>query len=117
MTAPVPLVELAKWFVQCYTRPGFEHFKHFLLAHAALWGAPHCVTETLRVADPLSRNTDFLFDGEDRLTRVTDALSGATAYGYDRWGNLARVTDARSNATQYYYDTTVRLNFFKSVVT
>ena len=28
--------------------PTFQHFLHFILAHAALWGAPHCVTETLR---------------------------------------------------------------------
>ncbi|MCL5269211.1 MAG: transposase [bacterium] len=30
------------------TTPGFQHFTHFIVAHAALWGARHCVTETLR---------------------------------------------------------------------
>lgn len=49
MTAPVPLLKLAREFVQCFTQPGFAHFCHFVSAHAALWGAPHCVTETLRV--------------------------------------------------------------------
>jgi hypothetical protein len=49
MTAPVPLVELLGCFVQCFTQPGFLHFQHFIVAHAGLWGAAHCVTETLRV--------------------------------------------------------------------
>jgi hypothetical protein len=26
-----------------------KRFLHFALAHAALWGAPHCVTETMRL--------------------------------------------------------------------
>jgi len=50
MTAPAPVQALVDAFVQCFTRPGFLHFKHFIVAHAALWGAPHCVTETLRVS-------------------------------------------------------------------
>jgi hypothetical protein len=49
MTAPSPLLALVDSFVQCFTHPGFAHFTHFILAHAALWGAPHCVTETLRL--------------------------------------------------------------------
>jgi len=49
MTALDPLLALLVEFVQCFTQPGFVHFKHFILAHAALWGAPHCVTETLRL--------------------------------------------------------------------
>lgn len=49
MTAPVPVLALVDLFVQCFTQPGFAHFEHFILAHAALWGAPHCVTETLRL--------------------------------------------------------------------
>lgn len=36
-------------FVQCFTEPGFRHFAHFVLAHAAQWAGPHCVTETLRL--------------------------------------------------------------------
>jgi hypothetical protein len=48
MTAPV-LVALLGEFVNCFTTPGFRHFTHFVLAHAGLWGAPHCVTETLRL--------------------------------------------------------------------
>jgi hypothetical protein len=48
MTAPTALVALLEVFVQCFTQPGFQHFRHFILAHAGLWGAPHCVTETLR---------------------------------------------------------------------
>jgi hypothetical protein len=49
MTAPAPLLALLEIFVQCFTKPGFAHFTHFVLAHVALWGAPHCVTETLRL--------------------------------------------------------------------
>lgn len=49
MTAPAPLLALVDSFVQCFTQPGFAHFTHFIVAHAALWGAPHCVTETLRL--------------------------------------------------------------------
>jgi len=48
MTAPAPFLELAEVFGTCFTAPGFQHFLHFILAHAALWGAPHCVSETLR---------------------------------------------------------------------
>jgi len=48
MTAPVTLVALLGEFVNCFTTPGFRHFTHFILAHTALWGPPHCVTETLR---------------------------------------------------------------------
>jgi len=48
MTAPVALVALLGEFVNCFTAPGFQHFTHFMLAHAGMWGAPHCVTETLR---------------------------------------------------------------------
>jgi hypothetical protein len=47
MTAPA-LVAFLGEFVNCLTAPGFHHFAHFIMAHAALWGAPHCVTETLR---------------------------------------------------------------------
>ena len=49
MTAPVALVALIEVFVNCFTTPGFQHFYHFIIAHACLWGAPHCVTETLRL--------------------------------------------------------------------
>lgn len=48
MTAPAALVALLSAFVQCFTQPGFAHFTHFVLAHAGMWSAPHCVTETLR---------------------------------------------------------------------
>jgi hypothetical protein len=48
MTAPAALVALLSAFVQCFTQPGFAHFTHFILAHAGMWGGPHCVTETLR---------------------------------------------------------------------
>lgn len=48
MTAPVEFLALVEPFVNGFTAPGFRHFLHFMLAHATLWGAPHCVTETLR---------------------------------------------------------------------
>jgi hypothetical protein len=49
MTALDPLLAVLVEFVQCFTQPGFVHFKHFILAHAGLWGTAHCVTETLRL--------------------------------------------------------------------
>lgn len=49
MTAQAAVLVLAEEFVNCFTKPGFAHFTHFILAHAALWGIPHCVTETLRL--------------------------------------------------------------------
>jgi len=49
MTAPVPLLALVDVFGKCFTAPGLWHFRHFIIAHAAMWGVPHCVTETLRV--------------------------------------------------------------------
>lgn len=48
MTAQVSVLALVEEFVNCFTSPGFAHFTHFILAHAALWAAPHCVTETFR---------------------------------------------------------------------
>jgi hypothetical protein len=49
MSAPVLFLALAEEFVNCFTQPGMQHFLHFVRAHAALWGASHCVTETLRL--------------------------------------------------------------------
>lgn len=48
MTAPSSVMALAQGFVECFTQPGFQHFVHFLLAHATLMDSPHCVSETLR---------------------------------------------------------------------
>jgi hypothetical protein len=48
VTAPVAFLALVEQFVNCFTAPGFRHFVHFMMAHATLWGATHCVTETLR---------------------------------------------------------------------
>jgi hypothetical protein len=48
MSAPDLFLALAGEFVNCFTNPGFQHFLHFVVAHAMMWGAPHCVTETLR---------------------------------------------------------------------
>ena len=64
MPAPVPLLALAGEFVNCFTDPGMKHFLHFALAHAALWGAPHCVTETMR------------------LTRVHERIHWTTLYAW-----------------------------------
>lgn len=64
MFAPDPFLALAGEFVNCFTQPGMKHFLHFALAHAALWGAPHCVTETMR------------------LTRVHEAVHWTTPYAW-----------------------------------
>jgi hypothetical protein len=49
MNAQALILPLLVPFVHCFTAPGFEHFAHFVLAHMALMGVPHCVTETLRL--------------------------------------------------------------------
>jgi DDE superfamily endonuclease len=49
MNAPASILPLLLAFVHCFTAPGFRHFTHFILAHMALLGVPHCVTETLRL--------------------------------------------------------------------
>ena len=49
MNAQALILPLVRSFVHCFTVPGFVHFAHFVLAHMALLGAPHCVTETLRL--------------------------------------------------------------------
>jgi hypothetical protein len=42
-------------FVHCFTAPGFSHFASFIVAHMALLGMPHCVTETWRLTRLHSR--------------------------------------------------------------
>ena len=64
MSAPVPFLVLAGEFVNCFTQPGMKHFLHFVVSHAVLWGAPHCVTETMR------------------LTRVHDRIHWTTLYAW-----------------------------------
>ena len=49
MNAQALILPLLLPFVHCFTAPGFAHFAHFVLAHMALLGVPHCVTETLRL--------------------------------------------------------------------
>jgi len=49
MNAQALILPLVLSFVHCFTTPGFGHFAHLVLAHMALLGAPHCVTETLRL--------------------------------------------------------------------
>src|SRR2546425_6007968 len=49
MNAQALILPLVLSFVHCFTAPGFVHFAHFVLAHMALLGTPHCVTETLRL--------------------------------------------------------------------
>jgi hypothetical protein len=49
MNAQALILPLLVSFVHCFTAPGFGHFAHFVLAHMALLGVPHCVTETLRL--------------------------------------------------------------------
>jgi hypothetical protein len=49
MNAQALILPLLLPFVHCFTAPGFAHFAHLVLAHRALLGAPHCVTEMLRL--------------------------------------------------------------------
>ena len=80
MSAPVPFLALAEEFVNCFTNPGMKHFLHFVLAHAALWGAPHCVSETMR------------------LTRVHEMIHWTTLYA---WMNRGRMSCRRISRTLF----------------
>lgn len=84
-----------------------------------------------RVTDPLSRNTDYTYDGMgnpltvtrlagtgnavtttftyeptwNQVATVTDPLNHITTFAYDTAGNLTSVTDPLSHATMFTYDT------------
>ncbi len=49
MDAQVFILPLLTHFANCFTTPGFAHFKYFMLARMALLGMPHCVTEVMRL--------------------------------------------------------------------
>ena len=49
MNAQALMLPLLMVFVNCFTRPGFEHFQNFIIAHAALFGLRHCLTEVMRL--------------------------------------------------------------------
>jgi hypothetical protein len=55
MNAQALILPLLLSVVHCFTAPGFTHFAHFVLAHMALLGVPHCVTETLRLTQSHTR--------------------------------------------------------------
>ena len=68
MNAQALMLPLLMVFVNCFTRPGFEHFQNFIIAHAALFGLQHCVTEVMR------------------LTRVHAIMHWTTPYTFLRKG-------------------------------
>lgn len=77
MNAQALMLSLLIVFVNCFTRhspgpvftkPGFEHFQTFIIAHAALFGLQHCVTEVMR------------------LTRVHAIMHWTTPYAFLRKG-------------------------------
>jgi hypothetical protein len=49
MDAQVYILPLLSHFANCFTTPGFAHFKYFMLARMALLGMPHCVSEVMRL--------------------------------------------------------------------
>jgi hypothetical protein len=49
MNAQALMLPLMLEFVNCFTAPGFQHFQNFVMAHAALMGFRHCVTEVMRL--------------------------------------------------------------------
>ena len=49
MDAQALIIPLLTTFSHCFTAPGYAHFQHFVLAHMALLGVPHCVTEVMRL--------------------------------------------------------------------
>jgi hypothetical protein len=49
MDAQVYILPLLSHFANCFTKPGFTHFKYFMLARMALLGMPHCVSEVMRL--------------------------------------------------------------------
>lgn len=73
MNAQEFILPLVLQFVQCFTAPGFVHFQHFVLAHMALLGLPHCVTETLRLTQIhkiLHWTTPYVFMQQSRRAGV-----------------------------------------------
>jgi hypothetical protein len=49
MAAPDVLVSLLACFVEYFTRPGFNHFRHLALGFCCTYpGAPVCLTQALR---------------------------------------------------------------------
>lgn len=49
MDAQTLILPLLAQFANCFTKPGFAHFQSFVIAHMALLGLPHCVTEVMRL--------------------------------------------------------------------
>jgi hypothetical protein len=68
MDAYALMLPLMLEFVNCFTAPGFAHFKTLITAHAGLLGLPHCVTETMR------------------LTQVHQVMHWTTPYAFLRKG-------------------------------
>jgi YD repeat-containing protein len=67
-----------------------------------------------RVTDPLSRQVNYAYDGEDRLIQVTDADGGVWKYGWDIKSRLVRVTDPEGNIQVVNtYDESDRVTFQK----
>jgi RHS repeat-associated protein len=50
-----------------------------------------------RITDPLNRQVNYQYDGQDRLTQVTDAGGGVWKYGWDTKSRLVSVTDPEGN--------------------
>ncbi|ACD21359.1 RHS repeat-associated core domain-containing protein [Paraburkholderia phytofirmans] len=50
-----------------------------------------------RISDPLNRQVNYQYDGQDRLTQVTDAGGGVWKYGWDTKSRLVSVTDPEGN--------------------
>ncbi len=68
MNAQALMLPLMLVFVNCFSKPGFEHFQTFIIAHAALFGLQHCVTEVMR------------------LTQVHRVMHWTTPYAFMRKG-------------------------------
>jgi YD repeat-containing protein len=49
--------------------------------------------------------TNYVYDGNNQVTKVTDPLTHATNYVYDQLGDTAQVTDANNGVSHTLYDT------------
>ncbi|MFL9906677.1 DUF6531 domain-containing protein [Paraburkholderia sp. RL17-337-BIB-A] len=67
-----------------------------------------------RVTDPLDRQVNYEYDGQDRLTQVTDTGGGVWKYGWDSKSRLVTVTDPEGNLqVTNTYDEKDRIAFQK----
>src|SRR5262245_61259418 len=98
MNAQALILPLLVSCVHCFTTPGFAHFAHFVLAHMAVLGMPHCVTETLRLTQwhtvvHWTTPSAFLNRGRWSCRQVSQSLVGLLVTTLGLGGEIVVVLD------------------------